>query len=276
MLLAHPAITQFVARDDAGAIVGVSTLAVFPIPTAKRAWIEDVIVDESVNGQGIGRRLTEAMLDLARGARLQDGRPHQPPHPRSRQRPLQEGRLRTARDQRLPIRPRSLTGPGRRRGYGARHDELEGDRGGRAGLRGTGAAAVRRRSAQDHRDAAGRRLAADLGDRVRVRRRRAPVRVDDRCPQGGGPASRPPVRPPWADLPPGGGQGGGVAGRGEDRGTGGPRRTVSPRRGARGRTASRSSPTSARSSSPASNDAATMLVVESWTPERGLRRVERA
>jgi ribosomal protein S18 acetylase RimI-like enzyme len=65
-LLAHPAITQFVARDDAGAIVGVSTLAVFPIPTAKRAWIEDVIVDEAVNGQGIGRRLTEAMLDLAR------------------------------------------------------------------------------------------------------------------------------------------------------------------------------------------------------------------
>jgi ribosomal protein S18 acetylase RimI-like enzyme len=65
-MLAHEAITQFVARDDDGRIVGVSTLAVFPIPTARRAWVEDVIVDEAVNGQGIGRRLTEAMLDRAR------------------------------------------------------------------------------------------------------------------------------------------------------------------------------------------------------------------
>jgi ribosomal protein S18 acetylase RimI-like enzyme len=46
--------------------VGVSTLAVFPIPTALRAWIEDVIVDESVTGQGIGSALTQAMLDHAR------------------------------------------------------------------------------------------------------------------------------------------------------------------------------------------------------------------
>ena len=65
-LLAAPAITQFVARDDDGAIVGVSTLAIFRVPTGLRAWIEDVIVDEAVNGQGIGRRLTEAMLAHAR------------------------------------------------------------------------------------------------------------------------------------------------------------------------------------------------------------------
>jgi ribosomal protein S18 acetylase RimI-like enzyme len=65
-MLGHEAITQFVARDDAGTIVGVSTLAVFPIPTARRAWIEDVIVEETVNGQGIGRRLIESMLERAR------------------------------------------------------------------------------------------------------------------------------------------------------------------------------------------------------------------
>lgn len=66
-MLASPAITQFVARDaDGGRIVGVSTLAVFRIPTATRAWVEDVIVDGAVNGQGIGRRLTEAMLERAR------------------------------------------------------------------------------------------------------------------------------------------------------------------------------------------------------------------
>ena len=65
-MLGHPAITQFVARDDDGTIVGVSTLAVFPIPTATRAWVEDVIVEESRNGQGIGRELTEAMLEKAK------------------------------------------------------------------------------------------------------------------------------------------------------------------------------------------------------------------
>ena len=65
-MLAHEAITQFLARDDAGTIVGVSTLAVFPIPTGHRAWVEDVIVDEASAGHGIGAQLTEAMLDRAR------------------------------------------------------------------------------------------------------------------------------------------------------------------------------------------------------------------
>lgn len=65
-MLDHQAITQFLATDHDGRIVGVSTLAVFPIPTGQRAWVEDVIVDEAVSGQGIGRRLTEAMLDRAR------------------------------------------------------------------------------------------------------------------------------------------------------------------------------------------------------------------
>ena len=65
-LLASEAITQFVARDDDGTIVGVSTLAVFPIPTARRAWIEDVITDDAARGQGIGTALTEAMLERAR------------------------------------------------------------------------------------------------------------------------------------------------------------------------------------------------------------------
>jgi ribosomal protein S18 acetylase RimI-like enzyme len=65
-MLGSDAVTQFVARDDSGAIVGVSTLATFRIPTGLRAWIEDVIVDESVNGQGIGSQLTLAMIDKAR------------------------------------------------------------------------------------------------------------------------------------------------------------------------------------------------------------------
>lgn len=54
----------FVARLD-GAIVGSSTLASFRIPTGLRAWIEDVVVDESARGQGVGELLTRAMLDRA-------------------------------------------------------------------------------------------------------------------------------------------------------------------------------------------------------------------
>ena len=65
-MLASDAITQFVARDDSGSIIGVSTLAIFPIPTAMRAWIEDVIVDESARGQGVGEALTRAMIDASR------------------------------------------------------------------------------------------------------------------------------------------------------------------------------------------------------------------
>jgi ribosomal protein S18 acetylase RimI-like enzyme len=65
-MIAHEAITQFLAREADGTIVGVATLAVFPIPTGRRAWIEDVIVDEASAGQGIGALLTNAMLDHAR------------------------------------------------------------------------------------------------------------------------------------------------------------------------------------------------------------------
>ncbi len=73
-MLAHDSTTQFVARRDDGSIVGVSTLATFPIPTATRAWIEDVIVDEASNNQGIGRLLVEAMVERARqlGAKTVD------------------------------------------------------------------------------------------------------------------------------------------------------------------------------------------------------------
>ena len=73
-MLTHDSVTQFLARRDDGSIVGVSTLATFPIPTAIRAWVEDVIVDEASNNQGIGRQLIDAMVERARqlGAKTVD------------------------------------------------------------------------------------------------------------------------------------------------------------------------------------------------------------
>lgn len=64
-MLSHDATTQFIARTDDGAIVGVATLATFPIPTATRSWVQDVIVDEASNNQGIGRMLLDAMVARA-------------------------------------------------------------------------------------------------------------------------------------------------------------------------------------------------------------------
>jgi ribosomal protein S18 acetylase RimI-like enzyme len=73
-LLRSPAVRLLLARDDAGAVVGMLTLALFPIPTGTRAWIEDVVVDSRARGRGIAAALTQRALDLARseGARTVD------------------------------------------------------------------------------------------------------------------------------------------------------------------------------------------------------------
>lgn len=72
-LAASPAVTVLLARSD-GRITGSLTLAVFPLPTGVRAWIEDVVVDDAARGQGIGALLTREALRLAHeaGARTVD------------------------------------------------------------------------------------------------------------------------------------------------------------------------------------------------------------
>jgi ribosomal protein S18 acetylase RimI-like enzyme len=58
--------TLLLARADDGAIVGTLTLVLFGIPSARRARIEDVVVDGSTRGQGVGEALTrEAMRRAA-------------------------------------------------------------------------------------------------------------------------------------------------------------------------------------------------------------------
>jgi ribosomal protein S18 acetylase RimI-like enzyme len=67
-IVASPTTTLLVARDEAGTIVGTLTLCAFRIPTGLRAWIEDVVVDREAGGQGLGKALTRAALDVARQA----------------------------------------------------------------------------------------------------------------------------------------------------------------------------------------------------------------
>jgi ribosomal protein S18 acetylase RimI-like enzyme len=55
----------FIARVD-GNIVGSLTLVTFRIPTGIRAWIEDVVVDESARGHGVGEALNQSAIAEAR------------------------------------------------------------------------------------------------------------------------------------------------------------------------------------------------------------------
>lgn len=54
--------------ETRGDIVGTLTLVVFRIPTGMRAWIEDVVVDDSARGRGVGEALTMHAIDIARDA----------------------------------------------------------------------------------------------------------------------------------------------------------------------------------------------------------------
>ena len=54
----------FIAQEGAE-VLGMLSLVVFPIPTGIRAWVEDVVVDESARGKGVGRALSEYALQAA-------------------------------------------------------------------------------------------------------------------------------------------------------------------------------------------------------------------
>ena len=72
-IVASPDATLFVARDG-DRIVGMLTLITFEIPTAVRAWIEDVVVDKSARGRGVAAALVQAAVDRSSeaGARTVD------------------------------------------------------------------------------------------------------------------------------------------------------------------------------------------------------------
>jgi ribosomal protein S18 acetylase RimI-like enzyme len=67
-IVAAAASVLLVARDPSGDIVGSLTLALFRVPTGLRAWIEDVVVDESARGAGAGESLVIEAVDRASSA----------------------------------------------------------------------------------------------------------------------------------------------------------------------------------------------------------------
>lgn len=50
-----------------GRVAGMLAMGLYTTPTGRKAWIEDVVVDEAFRGRGLGRMLVERALDCARG-----------------------------------------------------------------------------------------------------------------------------------------------------------------------------------------------------------------
>lgn len=70
-IIDSPDTDLLIARDRDGEVLGSLTLAFYRIPTGLKAWIEDVVVDESARGRGIGAALNVAAIEraTARGAK---------------------------------------------------------------------------------------------------------------------------------------------------------------------------------------------------------------
>src|SRR5690554_4565141 len=62
-IVASDCMKIFIAEE--GGIVGTLTLATQKIPTGKKAWIEDVVVDSRVRGKGIARKLILHAINYA-------------------------------------------------------------------------------------------------------------------------------------------------------------------------------------------------------------------
>ena len=66
-LVAAPLTHLLVAREGTD-VVGMLALILYRIPTGKRGWIHDVVVDGNARGRGIGEALTLEALRIARDA----------------------------------------------------------------------------------------------------------------------------------------------------------------------------------------------------------------
>jgi len=69
-LVADPAVTLLIARDE-GRIVGTTTVIVYTTPFWIKARLDEVVVDASARGRGVGEALVKASLEVGRRAGAQ-------------------------------------------------------------------------------------------------------------------------------------------------------------------------------------------------------------
>jgi GNAT superfamily N-acetyltransferase len=77
-LMADPAVTVLIARDG-DEIIGTATVIVYTTPFWITDRLDEVVVDQSARGKGVGEAIVQACLDVARErgaqvAELQSGR----------------------------------------------------------------------------------------------------------------------------------------------------------------------------------------------------------
>lgn len=65
-LINEPSSTLMIARNESGQIIGALNLTVYRVPTGIRSIIEDVIVDVSARGQGVGEALMQRAIETAK------------------------------------------------------------------------------------------------------------------------------------------------------------------------------------------------------------------
>ncbi len=64
-MVASPNTTIIIARFDQK-IVGMITLLVYRIPYVKKAYLDDLVIDEEYRGNGIAKQLMQKAMDLAK------------------------------------------------------------------------------------------------------------------------------------------------------------------------------------------------------------------
>ena len=64
-IVTDPASHLFVARIDEK-VVAMLTLGDYHSPTGRKAWIEDVVVDEAFRGRGLGREMVEFAIQYCK------------------------------------------------------------------------------------------------------------------------------------------------------------------------------------------------------------------
>ena len=65
-IVAAPAVRLLTASASDGRIVGMLSAAFYEVPSGRKAWIEDVVVDAAARGRGVGEALVREALRIAR------------------------------------------------------------------------------------------------------------------------------------------------------------------------------------------------------------------
>lgn len=68
-MVKNMATTTLVIKDGQK-IIGIGMIMIYDVPTEKRAWLEEIIVDEGYRGQGLGEQVSKELIEIAKRERV--------------------------------------------------------------------------------------------------------------------------------------------------------------------------------------------------------------